>query len=108
MIVDEQQWNELILRISKHFKVTANYEFVLFVIGVNELGRGFLNFTKDEKMDIMNLGSCVLLNHKGLLKKSGVDEHGWPLYEPANGELTAGQTDVPFLKNAMIEYFRNF
>ncbi len=107
MEVNDQEWNELLLRLSKHFKVTANYEFVLFVVGVNELGHGFRNYTKDEKMDLMSLGSCVLLSHRGLLQKSEADDNGWPVFVPVNGSLSANHTSEAFLKSAMIDYFKN-
>ena len=65
------------------------------------------NYTKDEKMDLMSLGSCVLLSHRGLLQKSGTDENGWPVFVPVNGSLSANHTNEAFLKTAMIDYFKN-
>jgi hypothetical protein len=107
MEVNDQEWNELLLRVSKHFKVTANYEFVLFAIGVNELGLGFRNFSKDEKMDLMNLGTCVLLCHRGHLERKGTDANGWPLFEPVGQSSNGKQPDESFIKAAMIDYLKN-
>ncbi len=107
MEVNEQEWNELLLRLSKQFKVTVNHEFILFVIGVNERGSGFRNYSKDEKMDLMNLGSCVLMHHMGRARLVGADQQGWPVYE----SVDAMNVDVPssedFYKQAMIDFFRN-
>ena len=104
---NEQQWNELLLRISKQFKVTANFEFILFIIGVNERGSGFQSYTKEEKMDLMNLGHFVLLEHQGITSRTGKDDGGWPQFEIVSAEEAKRINNEPFFKNAMIDYFRN-
>ncbi len=103
----EQEWNELVLRLSKQFKVTVNHEFILFIIGVNERGYGFRSFSKEEKMDLMNLGSCVLMHHMGLAQLVGVDEQGWPVYQPTDGKTVDELSAEGFYRQAMIEFFRN-
>lgn len=107
MEANEQEWNELLLRLSRQFRVTANYEFILFVIGVNERGSGFRAYSKEEKMDLMNLGSCVLLHQQGFTQRVGVDEQGWPLFLPVDGKPLPQQPGEEFFKHAMIEFFRN-
>lgn len=107
MEVNEQEWEGLLLRLSKQFKVTANHEFILFLVGINERGSGFRNYSKEEKMDLMNLGSCVLMEHMGLTRKVGADGQGWPVYEPIHGESLEIASSNVFFKHAMIDYFRN-
>lgn len=33
---NENRWEELVLKVSKQFKVTADFDFMLFIIGLNE------------------------------------------------------------------------
>ena len=35
----EKEWDMLVLRLSKQFKVTAEYEFILFIMGIHLPGR---------------------------------------------------------------------
>jgi len=54
---------------------------VLFLIGVQELGKGRRNFTKEEKQDLMHIAICRVLSSSGFYKLEGIDEDGWPHWE---------------------------
>lgn len=51
---------------------------VLFLIGVQELGKGNRNFSKEEKQDLMHIGICKVLSLSGYYELEGLDEDGWP------------------------------
>jgi hypothetical protein len=51
---------------------------VLFLIGVQELGKGSKRFTKEEKQDLMHIGICKVLSLSGYYELEGLDEEGWP------------------------------
>ena len=51
---------------------------VLFLIGVQELGQGVRNFTKEEKQDLMHIAICKILSYSGFYVLEGLDEEGWP------------------------------
>lgn len=51
---------------------------VLFLIGVQELGRGSRNFNKEEKQDLMHIGICKVLSLSGYYELEGLDAEGWP------------------------------
>lgn len=53
---------------------------VLFLIGIQELGRWKKSFTKEEKQDLMHIGVCRLLDYDGYFEFVGRDEEGWPHY----------------------------
>jgi hypothetical protein len=102
----EELWEELVLKVSKHFKVTADFDFMLFMVGVQELGTGMTKYTRDEKWDIINLGKCQLLTLLGYLQQSGKDSAGWPEFQ----EIKSTKGITPnlmnhLLKGAMIYYF---
>ncbi len=75
----ERAWNRLMIRLSDLFgKKPANVEAVLFLVGVNELGQGIKNFTKEEKQDLMHIAICKALSLSGFYVLEGLDESGWP------------------------------
>ena len=59
-------------------KKPVDLNAVLFLIGVEELGRGPSNFSKEEKQDLMHIGICKVLSLSGFYQLEGVDEEGWP------------------------------
>lgn len=59
-------------------KRPADLNAVLFLIGVQELGKGAENFSKEEKQDLMHLGICKVLSLDGYYELEGLDEEGWP------------------------------
>ena len=67
--------NELEVRIGKR---PADLNAVLFLIGVQELGRGLQRFSKEEKQDLMHIAICKVLSLSGFYELEGTDEAGWP------------------------------
>lgn len=75
----ERQWNKLIDELSKILdKRPKDLNGVLFVIGVQELGRGAKNFSKEEKQDLMHIAICKVLSQAGYYELIGSDKDGWP------------------------------
>jgi hypothetical protein len=50
----------------------------LFLIGVQELGKGQQHFTKEQKQDLMHIAICKVLSYAGYYELEGLDEEGWP------------------------------
>ncbi len=84
------------LRIQHQIKERFNKETlpdlnaVLFLIGMQELGRWKQDFSKEEKQDLMHIAVCRLLSYEGYYEFEGRDADGWPHYRkvralPANG-----------------------
>ncbi len=53
---------------------------VLFLVGMQELGRWKKSFSKEEKQDLMHIAVCRLLAQEGYFEFVGRDEDGWPHY----------------------------
>lgn len=51
---------------------------LLFLIGVQELGKGYQHFSKEEKQDLMHIAICKVLSLSGFYELEGTDEDGWP------------------------------
>ena len=75
----ERQWNYLLKEIEKQIqKKPKDLNEVLFLIGVQELGRGAKRFEKEEKQDLMHIAICKVLSLAGYYELEGLDKDGWP------------------------------
>ncbi len=103
---ESNNWEELLLKVSKRFKVLADFDFLLFLIGIQELGKGYKSYSKEEKMDMINLARCKMFEQKGYYKQLGSDDEGWPKFEVIkNMEEIMPSKREAILKEAMISYF---
>ena len=79
---------------------------ILFLIGVQELGKGNKVFSKEEKQDLMHLGICKVLSLSGYYEIEGLDQDGWPHWKPLKKLPHFDLLDQEkFLKWYVIEYF---
>ena len=83
---------------------------ILFLIGIQELGKPITSkFTKEEKNDLMHIGSCRLLSEEGYYAYQGQDQDGWPHYELLKPFTLAGVKEQEiFLKRVIISYFNKY
>lgn len=80
---------------------------VLFMIGIQELGRWGESFSKEEKQDLMHIAACKLLSFDGYYEFEGRDADGWPHYKllrPLTVRGVKEQSD--FLKEKIVRYFK--
>ena len=79
---------------------------ILFLIGIQELGRWKKDFTKEEKRDLMHIAVCRLLSYDEYYEFVGRDEDGWPHYRQIREMSKAGLDDQEkLLKKFVIRYF---
>ncbi len=82
---------------------------ILFLIGVQELGRWKQQFTKEEKQDLMHIAACRLMSYDGYYEFVGRDDEGWPHYNPLKPYATKGVKDQgEYLKIKIIQYFKDW
>lgn len=75
----ERKWNSLLQELESIIgKKPKDLNGVLFLIGVQELGRGTKIFSKEEKQDLMHIGICKVLSLSGYYTLEGIDKDGWP------------------------------
>jgi hypothetical protein len=81
---------------------------VLFLIGVQELGRWSEdNFSKEEKQDLIHIAVCTLLEGE-YYEFEGRDQDGWPHFKSLRPFDVKGINDQEeFLKKKVIEYFKH-
>ena len=81
---------------------------ILFLIGIQELGRWNEKFTKEEKQDLMHVAVCELLSKDGYFEFEGRDADGWPHYKELRPIGIDGvKNQERLLKIKAIEYFKN-
>ncbi|HEY0667050.1 MAG TPA: hypothetical protein VGD22_02670 [Sphingobacteriaceae bacterium] len=51
---------------------------ILFLIGVQELGKGPKKFSKRQKEELMHIATCRLFSDLGFYELEGLDQDGWP------------------------------
>lgn len=75
----ERTWTSLLLSMEEMIGVKPkDLNAVLFLIGVQELGKGKKVFSKEEKQDLMHIGICKVLSLSGYYRLEGLDQDGWP------------------------------
>ena len=75
----ERTWANLLATMEKMIgKKPKDLNEVLFLIGVQELGRGAGRFSKEEKQDLMHIAICKVLSLAGYYELEGQDKDGWP------------------------------
>ena len=81
---------------------------VLFLIGVQELGKGNIEFTKEQKQDLMHIAICKVLSYSGYYELEGLDEEGWPHWKNVK-ELPHFDLleQEQLLKMHIMDYFEN-
>ncbi len=102
----KSKWKVLTLKLSEQFGEEPDLQTILFLIGVQELGKGYQKYTKEQKQDLMHIATCALLSQFGYYELEGVDEEGWPHWKPVSKlpPLKLGQQEQ-LLTQAVIEYF---
>jgi hypothetical protein len=102
-----QRWDILLDKLEQTLgKKPADLNAVLFLIGVQELGKGHQFFTKEQKQDLMHIAICKVLSFSGIYELEGTDQDGWPhwkLVQPLPFVNVVEQEKL--LKAHVIDYF---
>jgi len=93
--------------VHQQFKVEPTMEAILFLIGIQELGVGLKDYDRDEKMNLIHLGTlCVLSQFGYYTKAKEPDRDNWPIYQQNyERELPVGEEQEQLIKNGIITYF---
>ncbi len=100
------RWLKLRIRLKELFGIKPDMNGVLLLIGVQELGQGPQEFTKEQKQDLMHIAICKILSLSGFYTFDGNDDEGWPhftLVKPLPPYNLIEQEN--FLKDHVLLYF---
>jgi len=105
---EKETWKKIEDFFKTHFTEddTIDLDGMLFIIGVQELGKGNLNFKKDEKLNLIHIAVCKLLEPFGFYRFDGFDKDGWPHYENIQKlpEIKSNEQTI-LIRKAIINYF---
>jgi hypothetical protein len=100
-------WKEIQDKLEPQFGGDLDIQAVLFIIGVQELGKGYVKLDKEDKVNVMHIAICTLLEPYGFYEYIGRDADLWPHWKALKPlpNLKAGEQNRLLLE-AMMEYFR--
>ncbi|MDA7810076.1 hypothetical protein N8978_01305 [Flavobacteriaceae bacterium] len=104
----KNKWNEILMLLSNKFNdgQDLDLEGVIYLIGLQELGQIQSKFKKDQKIDLMHIAICKLLEPLGYYQFNYTDQEGWPHYKTLTKlpNLKSGEQTL-LMKEAVINYF---
>ena len=104
----KERWEKLVSILSDQFSQGEDLDLdaIIYLIGVQELGKVHQKYKKDEKLNLMHIAICRLLEPYGFYEFEFYDEDGWPHYKVKEElpPLKAGEQSV-LMKEAIVNYF---
>ncbi|WP_127136319.1 hypothetical protein [Flagellimonas oceanensis] len=104
----KERWEFLVEKLSAQFSDGDPLELdgIVYLVGVQELGNFHRKFKKDEKVNLMHIAICRLLEPYGYYDFDFFDDDGWPHYTMKEQlpPLKAGEQAV-LMKEALVNYF---
>lgn len=102
------RWLKLRIRLKERFDIKPDMNGVLLLIGVQELGQGPQEFSKEQKQDLMHIAVCTILSSSGYYRLDGLDDEGWPHFTQLKPLPEMNMIDQEnFLKDHVLMYFDN-
>ena len=103
------RWLKLRIKLKQKYGIKPDMDGVLLIIGVQELGQGPQNFTKEQKQDLMHIGVCTILSASGYYHNEGLDDEGWPHFKQLKPLPEYNMIEQEnFLKDHALLYFNQF
>ncbi|MEM9142946.1 MAG: hypothetical protein AAGA86_08165 [Bacteroidota bacterium] len=104
----KKRWDLLVDKLSAQFSDgdPLDLDAIIYLVGVQELGQYHRSYQKDEKLNLMHIAICRLLEPYGYYEFDSFDKEGWPHYvvKEQLPPLKAGEQAV-LMKEALVDYF---
>lgn len=105
----KEDWDLVVQKVSDRFAEGERLDLdaIIYLIGVQELGLGAQKFKKDEKLNLMHIAICRLLEPYGYYEFDFFDDDKWPHYKTKDQlpTLKPGEQSV-LMKGAVVQYFK--
>lgn len=102
----ELRFQEVTKKLNATFDGDLDVQSILFLIGVNELGQGYKDFSKSEKTDLIHIAVCTILEPAGFYEFEGNDDDNWPHFKLLKELPVLNDREQQHLiKEAIIDYF---
>ena len=102
------RWLKLRIKLKDQYGIKPDMNGILLLIGVQELGQGPQEFSKEQKQDLMHVAICSILMSSGFYVIEGKDGDGWPHFKQLKNlpVMDLIEQEV-FLKDHVLLYFDN-
>ncbi len=102
----EKKWRDLLEEVSRNMDEPLDMQSLIFMIGVQELNQGFVKLSKDQKLDVMHIAICTLMEPYGFYEYTGHDDDAWPHFKLVKElPVLKPNEQETFMKKAILEYF---
>lgn len=102
-----EDWFAVRRFVKNQFGKRPDINAILFLIGINELGKHQAEWSKEEKQHLMHVAICKLFESEGYYRFEKLDEEGWPHYfnlKPLPNIHLKNQEAL--LKQKIVSYFK--
>ena len=104
----QKKWDELLKKLNKRFDQDLDVQSILYIIGLQELGQNVEKLTKDQKVEVMHIAVCALLEPHGFYSYEGRDKDGWPHWKTVNELPRLNNSEQEqLIKEGILEYLKN-
>lgn len=101
------EWQQVMQVCKERFGEAPDTSALLFIIGLQLLGKAGTQYSKDEKVDIMHIAVCRLLEPYGYYRFVGHDEAMWPHWERVKKLPYLDEDEQEkLMKEAIVGYFK--
>lgn len=102
-----EKWLAVQKMVFKRFGEKLDEQTILFIIGLQELGKEEAAYKKEEKIDIIHIGVCTVLSQYGYYQFIGKDDEGWPHFKNIKKlpNEFQGESQENLIKQAIVDYF---
>ena len=104
----KNKWVKILIFLQNKFNdgQDLDIEGIIYLIGLQEFGSFDSKFKKDQKIDLMHIAICRLLEPFGYYQFSYTDMDGWPHYKTLTKlpSLKSGEQTL-LMKEAIVNYF---
>lgn len=107
MIMVLSEWQRLQNKMKERFGSEMDHDAILFMIGLQELDKPYRKYKKDEKLEVMHIGVCTVLQPYGFYEYKGRDDDDWPHWELVEAlPPLDGKQQSKLMNDALIDYFK--
>ena len=104
----EASFKALQTKLKQQFKRQPSLDAILYIIGMNALGKGNVTYDRDEKMNLLHVAHCTVFALSGYYELERTDEDGWPHFKTLKQYPTMELSEQElFLKQHILMYFKS-
>ena len=102
----QKKWDALLSKLNDRFEDDLDVQAILFLIGLQELGKKVEKLSKDQKLDVMHVAVCSILEPYGYYEYQGRDQDDWPHWNATKKLPKLNVKEQEYLiKSSIVDYF---